>query len=356
MGLKTYNFAEFTTSGGTLEVDPKYVDVLVLKPATSPITMAGNTEINFIGTPDEGETITIIWNGSIVTGAFGFSINSLSLGGVPMSKKGALVFTYVGGAWISAYVPDLNQTGLLNGNVLRDGSVDLAAIKSGASANIIVANAGGVPVYVVLSGDATISNAGALTIANNAITNAKIAAAAAIARTKLASGTPNFILVNDGAGVMGESQFVPKANGGFGASVAAATGFSKWNAGTSDISATSFTIPLLVSFEAVGGIVPSVGDFKIKMSGSGTVTEIYAEAVSAIGATNSGTITAKNGAGTGMTSGVVTFLASDPRGTAYTVTPSANNSFVDGDILTFTTAKGTAGGMVQLSIKISRTS
>lgn len=113
-------------------------------------------------------------------------------------------------------------------------------------------------------------------------------------------------------------------------------------------------INLLVSFEAAGGTTPSVGDFKIKMPYPGTVSEIYAYAVKAIAATDNGTIQAKNNAGTNMTAGLVTFTASDARGTAYTVSPSADNTFVAGDILTFTTAKATAGGLAQLSIKVVR--
>lgn len=111
---------------------------------------------------------------------------------------------------------------------------------------------------------------------------------------------------------------------------------------------------LQVSFEAAGGTTASVGDFKVKMPYPGTVSEIYAYAVKAIAATDAGTIIPKNNAGTTMTAGTVTFAISDPRGTAYTTTPSANNTFVAGDILTFTTAKTTAGGIVDLSIKIVR--
>jgi hypothetical protein len=113
-------------------------------------------------------------------------------------------------------------------------------------------------------------------------------------------------------------------------------------------------INLLVSFEAAGGTAPSVGDFKIKMPYPGTVSEIYGFVVKAIAATDAGTIQAKNNAGTNMTAGLITCAASDARGTAYTVSPSANNTFIAGDVLTFTTAKVTNGGLVQLSIKIVR--
>lgn len=58
-----------------------------------------------------------------------------------------------------------------------------------ASAKIFVGNASNVATAVSMSGDATISNAGALTIANSAITNAKVSASAAIDYSKMATMT-----------------------------------------------------------------------------------------------------------------------------------------------------------------------
>jgi hypothetical protein len=88
-----------------------------------------------------------------------------------------------------------------------------------------------------MSGDATVSNTGALTIANSAVTSAKIAdgtivnadvnAGAAIARTKLASGTANRILVNDGSGVM--SEMGAGTNGDY---LQLVGGVPAWGAGT----------------------------------------------------------------------------------------------------------------------------
>jgi hypothetical protein len=57
-----------------------------------------------------------------------------------------------------------------------------------ASGNILVGNAGGVATAVSMSGDATMDNAGAVTIANSAITNAKVSATANIDATKLGTG------------------------------------------------------------------------------------------------------------------------------------------------------------------------
>lgn len=96
------------------------------------------------------------------------------------------------------------------------------------------------------------------------------------------------------------------------------------------------------------------GDYKIKMPYAGSVSEFYARAVKAIAATDDATITPKNNGGTTMTAGTITFTASDAFGTAVTTTPSANNTFVAGDLLTFTSAKTTAGGKAQVSMKIIR--
>lgn len=56
------------------------------------------------------------------------------------------------------------------------GEVELSMLASGTNtADIIVANGSKVPAYVAMSGDATIATTGAVTIANNAISNAKMA-------------------------------------------------------------------------------------------------------------------------------------------------------------------------------------
>jgi hypothetical protein len=70
-----------------------------------------------------------------------------------------------------------------------------------ASGNILVGNASGVATGVAMSGDATMANTGALTIANSAITNAKVSASAAIAFSKLAALTSTNILVGNGSNV-----------------------------------------------------------------------------------------------------------------------------------------------------------
>lgn len=219
---------------------------------------------------------------------------------------------------------------------------------AGGNAKILIGDGTDVN-SVAVSGDVTLNSAGVISIASGAIVNADVNASAAIAMSKLAALTASKPVVTDGSGILTTTNQMPAAYGGTGIDASASTGFVKVSAGTFSVGSISETVQLQVSFEA-----GEVGDFKIKMPFAGTVTEIYSYATKVIAGTDNGTIVAKNNAGTTMTSGTITYTASDPRGTAYTVSPSANNTFVAGDILTFTTAKTTAGGIVQLSITVTR--
>lgn len=93
---------------------------------------------------------------------------------------------------------------------------------------------------------------------------------------------------------------------------------------------------------------------KIKMPYPGTVVEAYFVVDKVIAGTDDGTITPKNNAGTSMTGGLITVTAASALDTGFTSTITGNNTFIAGDILSFTTAKTTAGGFGTLSIKITK--
>lgn len=57
---------------------------------------------------------------------------------------------------------------------IADSTISLTKLASGTSGQIIVAGGSGVPTYTTLSGDATISNTGVLTISNDAVDTAQI--------------------------------------------------------------------------------------------------------------------------------------------------------------------------------------
>ena len=105
------------------------------------------------------------------------------------------------------------------------------------------------------------------------------------------------------------------------------------------------TVP--VSFET-----GEIGGYKIEMPYPGTIVKISAYVTKLIEATNDGSITATDNAAATMAA--LTMTAGTAIGTAVTDSPTTNNTFVAGDVLTFTTAKVTAGGKALITLKITR--
>lgn len=260
--------------------------------------------------------------------------------------------------------------GYLNPNLIPDATLSLDKLENLSRGYVLVGNSSNRPTpidangngqiligdgtdlnSVAVTGDITINSSGVTAIGSGVIVNADINASAAISRSKLASGTGNYVVINDGAGAMSQEAQLANSRGGTGIDSSGSTGFPSISSGTWSVASLAVDRDLDVSFEA-----GEVGDFKIYMGFAGTLTNIYAYATKVIAGTDNGTIVPKNNAGTTMGTGTITFTASDARGTAYTATPSTNNTFVAGDILTFTTAKTTAGGKVHLSLKFTRNS
>ena len=181
-----------------------------------------------------------------------------------------------------------------------------------------------------MSGDVTISANGVTTIGAGKVTNNQLAGS--IARTKLASGTADRVLTNNGAGAYTEvAQLTPKL-GGTGIDNSGASGFLTFNAGTASVNPVTDTNHVNVSFES-----GFVGDFKGKDGICGNSNKCIRILTKTIGAVDA-VITIKNNAGTTM--GSITFTASDAKGMAQTVAISSNNTFSAGDVLTFTTIGG----------------
>jgi hypothetical protein len=369
---------EITSAGGTFTFDPQSWgggDAMIYLYVSGAVTLVAPVTISLANLPNDGATIRVLWQGGVnaidINGQ-AFNIDNV-LTAVPqwlLDNPFVGVISRVNGSTTGQLYVDIAYCNGMSGEtillaasvsldkmealargslVLGNASARPSAFAIGASGRIIVSD-GTDPAWVAVSGDITLSSAGVAAIAAGVIVNADINASAAIALSKLAALTASKVVVTDGSGVITTANQVSAALGGTAIDTSASTGFAQVSAGTWIVGAIAETLLLEVSFET-----GELGDFKIKMPYTGTVTEIYAYATKAIAATDAGTIIAKNNGGTTMTAGTITYAISDPRGTAYTVTPSANNTFVAGDLLTFTTAKATAGGKVQLSIKVTRT-
>lgn len=90
-------------------------------------------------------------------------------------------------------VPYSKLTGLaiVNTDIAAGALIDFSKLAALASGNLLIGSGANVPTSVAMSGDATISNAGALTIANNAVNDAKIAAHTSTKITITAKGQLN---------------------------------------------------------------------------------------------------------------------------------------------------------------------
>lgn len=168
--------------------------------------------------------ITAGSNVTITNSAGGITISSSGSGGVSSvntltgdlfinaGSAGSDFAVNASGANITLNIPTATGTkrGLLSST---DWSTFNNKMGSGlTSANIFVGNGSNVATGVALSGDATISNTGALTIANNAITSVKIASSAVDLTTKVTGTLP---VGNGGTGLaaVGTNGYYLKSTG-----------------------------------------------------------------------------------------------------------------------------------------------
>lgn len=347
--------------GGVQTIDVTQLplpDIIILYSSVSPLVMSGNYTLQFSATPPIGTKIEIYWNfDDIDTGITFFQIFGQSLqtstSQNPLRVKGAgFVYTVDSNGLITKSnitpLPSGTFSTYLNGLLLMDGTVPLTAIEQIASGNIVVGNGSNIAESVAMSGDVTISASGVTTIGAGKVHNNMLAGS--IARTKLASGTADRVLTNNGAGAYAEvAQLTPKL-GGTGIDNSGATGFLTYNSGTASVGVITDSKVVPISLET-----GFLGDYKVLFPFACTITGVYGSVSKAVAATDDATITIKNNSGTTMTGGVLTFPASSAKGTAVTGAISANNVISAGQVVTITGAKITAGGEILTVLTYTRT-
>lgn len=351
---------EITNAGGTFTFDPQSWgggDATIYLYISSAVTLGANVNVNFSSYPNLGSRVMVIQNFA-ADGGLNLNLNSFSIDGSGFEQwvynsPFTYVLTTVDAAVYSKQVffGDTPNYFTIDGDTIAVGTLDLDRISDLTSGTIPIGSAGNVATARTISGDFTISNTGVGAIAAGVIVNADVNASAAIALSKLAALTASKVAVTDGSGVITTANQLSALLGGTALDTSASTGVATVSAGTWAVGARTEVAHLNVSWNT-----GYVGDFKIKMPFAGTVTGIYGYIAQATVGATAGTCVAKDNAGTTMTAGTITTTAGgDARGTAYSVSPSANNTFIANDILTFTTATATAGEM-QLSITYTRTS
>jgi hypothetical protein len=109
-------------------------------------------------------------------------------------KSTAVIQYWNGTLWVDSSSFTTPDDSITNAKVKTDAAIALSKLASGTSGQIIVANAGGVPTYVTLSGDATISNTGVITV--NGLDSVALGTETTGAYVATVTGTANQVTVS----------------------------------------------------------------------------------------------------------------------------------------------------------------
>jgi hypothetical protein len=281
--------------------------------ATAPYTIVPT------GSPSKDTFVEIVWNANLSIGASALQIFGVSVPDELIASKFIAECLYDGAAWIVTIRPSFDELGIIGSHRLAsdsvtttsiaDDSVTLAKMYELATGSVIFGNASNRPtalsvadstivvgdsstglVSVAVSGDATIAKTGALTIANDAITTAKIADDA-VTSAKL----------------------------------------------DDDSNKTQVVIP--TSFETAG----EIGVLEYKICFPCTIEAIHGTVTKPF--TSTGTHIFKDDTGTVLTGSQIDMSNALTLGNIVSTTPTANNTFVAGDVIKIeTSVSGAVGG------------
>jgi hypothetical protein len=312
-------------SSGTLNVNVSKVPTSLIDTASvvrviGTVTLSGNLNISPTGTPSKNTAIKILWEASVtITVGNQVVIFGETVPDELAAKNFVAECVYDGAAWVVNILPDFAGTGIIGADRLAassvttakiaDDAITLAKVDAPGKGKIIYGDGLGDPKYLTIqdaefiigdttlgatsqtiSGDATVTKTGALTIANSAVTTAKIADDAVTA-AKL----------------------------------------------DDDSNRTQVVIP--TSFESAGEI--GVLEYKICFPCTieaihGTVTKTFV---------STGTHIFKDDTGTVLTGSQIDMSNALTLGNIVSTTPTANNTFVAGDVIKIeTSVSGAVGG------------
>ncbi len=381
--IGSFQAYKVTSAGGTVVVAATNVPNSIYVYSDGAVSLSNDYTINTNTVPPVGTRFRVYYNGQNINPnghnfvLFGFTILPSQLGHngyydftVAKTLAGVVGLNY-------SYAPnDFAEADVIDGATIQDGtltfdklegpitrteidstgrgriwygnSIDATStLYAGGSGKILLGN-GTDLTSVSVSGDASLSSTGVLVI-DSVITDADIKTGANIQRQKIATGSANQVVINNASGYLSSEATLSASRGGTQLNTSASTGYATVSAGTWSVGAITDSKTFEVSFDTT-----AIGDVKVLFPFACTVTGFYAAVTKTIQAANNATITPKNNAGTTMTSGAVTITAGTTIGTGFTSTPSANNVFTAGQVMTLTTAKANAGGSVLLTVTYTR--
>ena len=302
--------ASTTVQGALNELESEKLGSLNGLTATSQ-TFANDTNVTITSA---GSTHTLGWSGQL----------SIARGGTGSSSFGT------------------------NGLVYSDGTASLKATTAGTNAQVLIANASGVPTFVSLSGDITTTAAGVTTIGPGKVSNAKLANSA----VTVTAGTG---LTGGGSVSLGLSTTLAVAYGSAASTAVQGNTSLTCASGSGNISGGGNVITL-----GTGGTCGALSTVNNPSFTTSVTTPILTNAgplnITSTGATNAITITSGSGvvnlgAGTLATVSDLTLDLNNVSDTTYTIENSgngvANLNLFGGSLQTAGTTRLTNAGVLQ---------
>lgn len=348
---------------------------------------SGNFVLSVTGTPVLNMQVFILWEATVSN----ISSQSVTILGTAMpdrfkNQKVLITCTYDGAAWQVHFDVDANSTGTVtNSNVSATAAIDRSKLASGSNNHIVINNGSG-----VMSSEATLAaSRGGLATDASAFTGVVKAStgafsAATIVNADIATGTialNKLVNLPSTQIIVGNGSNIPTA-------VTMSGDATLSNAGALTIANNAVTTVKILDGNVTGSKIPNdtitvnhtvaalrrhlqavdisfesgeLGNYKIRVPWDCTLDFAYSYVTKAIAATDNGTITFKDNAGTvmdtsaGAGTGIITYTASTARDSATNITFTGTNTFSAGELLTIGSAKTTAGGKVLLSLRFSLT-
>lgn len=170
------NVADFTiTLGGDLSGSVTVTDLanatLTATIAADSVALGTDTTGNYVGSVTGGTLVTVSNTGT-EGGTFTVGLSTVTAGRVLLGNStGVVTATELTGDVTvdSSGTTAISSNVIVNADIATNAAIALSKLATGSSAQVVVANATGVPTYVTLSGDVTIAANGQTTIAADSV-------------------------------------------------------------------------------------------------------------------------------------------------------------------------------------------
>ena len=140
------------------------------------VVASGAMDVAAATVPTGVVVFNVILDADITFGGGGsFTFFGVSVAESYLKQGTLLTATYNGASYAVSIQPSFSQSGFIQGSNIADTTIALTKLTALPSAQIVVGSSGNVPTAVAMSGDATISNTGVLSIAAGAVGDTELA-------------------------------------------------------------------------------------------------------------------------------------------------------------------------------------